>query len=218
MTSRPAWIMALTLTLTLGAAASSIGQEPTKPTTPASAANPAVPAAGHSIHGEAFNDGPRRKASLIPGMGKVNFPVTTSKPEAQAFITQGVAQIHSFYYFEAERSFRQAALIDPDCPMAYWGMAMANVNNAKRAKGFLKEAKAKAGTTKITRREQLYLDALEPLYKDGGNSRTNQKEQLLGLEAIVAEFPDDLEARAWMAMVAWQTAGADTSRQALDVR
>ena len=37
---------------------------------------------------------------------------------------QGVAQLHSFYYFESERSFRQAAKIDPDCAMAYWGMAI----------------------------------------------------------------------------------------------
>jgi len=215
MTARPAWILALSLALV--ATSSSPGQEPTKPTTPASATNPAVPAAGHSIHGEAFTDGPRRKASLIPGMGSVHFPVTTSKTDAQAFVTQGVAQLHSFYYLEAERSFRQAALIDPECPMAYWGMAMANVNNAKRAKGFLKEARAKAATTKLTRREQLYLDSLDALYKEGGNNRANQKEHLLVLESIVAEFPDDLEARAWMAMVAWQTAGPDTSRQALDV-
>ena len=215
MTKRPAWIV--TLTLVIGFAGRSSGQEPSKPTSPASASNPAVPAAGHSIHGEAFNEGPRRKASLTPGMGKVHFPVTTSRPEAQAFVTQGVAQLHSFYYLEAERSFRQAAQLDPACPMAYWGMAMANVNNAKRAKGFLKEAKAKASATKLTRHEQLYLDSLDALYKEGGSDRTNKKEHLLALEAIVAEFPDDLEARAWMAMVAWQGAGADTSRQALDV-
>jgi peroxiredoxin/tetratricopeptide (TPR) repeat protein len=215
MTLRPTSILALTMTL--GAMAQSSGQEPTKPTSPASSTNPAIPAAGHSIHGEAFNDGPRRKATLIAGMGKVDFPVTTTRTEAQAFVTQGVAQLHSFYYFEAERSFRQAALIDPDCPMAYWGMAMANVNNTKRAKGFLKEATAKTAKTKITRREQLYIDSLSALYKEGGADRANKKEHLLGLEAIVAEFPNDLDARAWMAMVAWQTAGADTSRQALDV-
>ena len=111
------------------------GDEPTRPTEPASEANPAVPAAGHSVHGEAFDDGPRHHASLMPGMGKVHFPVTTARPEAQAFIDQGVAQLHSFYYFEAERSFRQAAAIDPDCAMAYWGMAMANVKNGRRAGG-----------------------------------------------------------------------------------
>ena len=202
MMTRRGWIMALTLIV--GGANRSPGQEPTKPTTPASSDNPAVPAAGHSVHGEAFDDGPRRKATLIPGMGRANFPVTTGRADAQAFVTQGVAQLHSFFYFEAERSFRQAALIDPEGPMAYWGLAMANVNNAKRAKGFLKEAKARAGKAKLTRREQLYLDALDALYKEGGTTRANQKEHLLGLEAIVAEFPDDLEARAWMAMVGWQ--------------
>ena len=207
----------LTLALTIGAIAPSEAQEPSKPTAPPSAANPSVPAAGHSIHGEAFNDGPRRRATLIPGMGKVDFPVTTASPEAQAFITQGVAQLHSFYYLEAERSFRQAAVIDPAGPMAYWGMAMANVNNAKRAKGFLKEARAKAAFAKLTRREQLYLDALDALYKEGGDDRSKKREHLLGWEAIVAEFPNDLEARAWMVMVAWQNAGPDTSRQSLDV-
>ena len=215
MTSRLVRIAALGLTL--GAAAPAIAQEPTRPTAPASSTNPAVPAAGHSIHGEAFNDGPRRKATLVPGMGKVDFPVTTASPEARTFITQGVAQLHSFYYLEAERSFRQAALIDPACPMAYWGMAMANVNNARRAKGFLKEAKAKAALARITRREQLYLDALDALYKEGGDDKSKKREHLLGWEAIVAEFPADLEARAWMVMVAWQNAGPDTSRQALDV-
>ena len=96
---------------------------------------------GHSYHGEAFNEGPRSSAYLMKGMGRVRFPVTTSAQEAQLFFTQGVAQLHGFWHFEAERSFRQAAMLDPDCAMAYWGMAVANRNNAERAKGFIKEAK-----------------------------------------------------------------------------
>src|SRR3954452_6567526 len=140
-------------------------QEPVKATASPSEANPAVPAPGHSVHGEAFNDGPRHEAYLMPGQGKVHFPVTTDKPEAQAFIDQGVAQLHTFYYFESERSFRQAAKIDPACAMAYWGMAMSNVNNSKRAKNFLKEAHKH--DAKVSRRERLYLDALDALYKDG---------------------------------------------------
>src|SRR5258708_31912151 len=75
--------------------------EPARPTASASESNPATPAAGHSIHGEAFNDGPRHAAYLMPGMGKVSFAVSTAKPEAQAFVSQGVAQLHSFFYFEA---------------------------------------------------------------------------------------------------------------------
>src|SRR5262249_18020754 len=121
-----------------------VADEPVKPTASASETNPAVPAPGHSLHGEAFNDGPRRAAHIIPGMGKVSFPVDTAKPDAQKFVDQGVAQLHSFYYFESERSFRQAAKIDPGCAMAYWGMAMSNVNNPRRAKGFIKEARKRA--------------------------------------------------------------------------
>jgi peroxiredoxin/tetratricopeptide (TPR) repeat protein len=189
------------------------GDEPNKPTASPTEANPAVPAAGHSVHGETFDDGPRHAAYLMPGMGKASFPVTTDKPDAQAFINQGVGQLHSFFYFEAERSFRQASTIDPGCAMAYWGMAMANVNNPKRAKGFLKEARKRDG--KLTRREKLYVDALEALHKEGGTSASRLKDHLAALEVIVQEFPGDIDARAWMAMVTWQVGGI-TSRQAVD--
>jgi hypothetical protein len=64
-------------------------------------ANPATPAAGHSLHGESFDDGPRHHAEAMPGMGKISFTVSTSKPEAQEFINQGVAQLHSFFYAPA---------------------------------------------------------------------------------------------------------------------
>ena len=192
------------------------GDEPAKPTAPASEANPSLPASGHSIHGEAFDDGPRHKAYLMPGMGKVHFPATTNKPQAQAFIDQGVAQLHTFYYFESERSFRQAAQIDPDCAIAYWGMAMSNVYNEKRAMAFLKESRKRAG--KVTEREKLYLTALEALYRDGASEKARKEGWLLGLESIVQEFPGDLDARLWLAMVTWQSpmGGGIGSRQAVD--
>ena len=196
------------------ASSSAWADEPTKPTPPASEKNPAIPAAGHSIHGEAFDEGPRRAATLMKGMGKVQFPVTTSKPDAQTFINQGVAQLHSYFYFEAERSFRQAAKLDPTCAMAYWGMAMANVNNSKRARGFLKEAnQRKAG---LSRREILYIEALEPLHKETGDDASRKKAHLAGLEILNQEFPDDIDGRAWLAMVIWQN-GKITSRQGVDI-
>ena len=115
-----------------GASHSVRGDEPVKPTAPASETNPAVPAPGHSVHGEAFNDGPRHAAYLMSGMGKVHFPVTTKEPEAQTFIDQGVAQLHSFYYFESERSFRQAAKIDPSArwPTGGWRWRMSTTRSA----------------------------------------------------------------------------------------
>ena len=63
------------------------------------------PAAGHSLHGEAFDEGPRQSALLMPGTGKVEIKITSRHPQAQAFFNQGVGQLHGFWYFEAERSF-----------------------------------------------------------------------------------------------------------------
>ncbi|HEX8199624.1 MAG TPA: peroxiredoxin, partial [Isosphaeraceae bacterium] len=193
---------AWTLVAALGVAARA--DEPTRPTAPASEADPAVPAAGHSVHGEAFNDGPRQRARLMPGQGRVLFPITTAHPEAQVFFNQGVAQLHSFFYFEAERSFRQVAQLDPGCVMAYWGLAMANVNNARRAEGFLKEARDRAAAGPITRRARLYLDALGAFYQPKADAKERKQGLKRGLEAIVREFPTDLDARAWLAMVRWQ--------------
>jgi len=207
-------LAAAVLTLAASVARTARSDEPAKPTAPASETNPAVPAAGHSVHGEAFNDGPRRAARLMPGMGKVSFAVSTSKPEAQAFVNQGVGQLHSFFYFEAERSFRQASTIDPACAMTYWGMAQANVNNPKRARGFLKEARKRAAS--LSRRETLYLDAAEALFKEAGDDKSRKQNYLNALELIVQEFPDDLDARAWLAMANWQH-GTLPSRQAVDV-
>src|ERR1700680_2985948 len=67
---------------------------------------------------------PALPAKLLTGQGSVHFPITTSSPKAQQFFDQGVAQMHSFWSTEAERSFLQAAELDPDAPMPYWGIAM----------------------------------------------------------------------------------------------
>ena len=118
-------------------------------------------AAGHSLHGEAFNQGPRQAAYLMEGMPKINFPITTKVPLAQKFFLQGIGQMHGFWYFEAERSFRQVAALDTNCAMAYWGMALANVNNAKRAREFVERATHL--TNGVSRRECLWIEAASKL-------------------------------------------------------
>jgi tetratricopeptide (TPR) repeat protein len=67
---------------------------------------------------------PTLPARILEGQGVIRFPITTKSPEAQRFFEQGVAQMHSFWAREAERSFLQAAQLDPDAPMPQWGIAM----------------------------------------------------------------------------------------------
>ena len=158
--------------------------------------------AGHSMHGDAFNEGPRQKAYLMGGTGKINFPITSKAEEAQAFFNQGVGQLHGFWYFEAERSFRQVAALDPDCAMAYWGMAKANINNAKRAKEFIKKATERRD--KAGHREQLYVDAYAKFYEDDKKDDKEKRRELTRtLEDIAHEFPDDIEAKAFLAFHIW---------------
>jgi peroxiredoxin len=167
---------------------------------PNKAAAPLPP--GHSTHGEAFNEGPRQKAYLMKSTGNVHFPVTTKMEEAQAFFNQGVGQLHGFWYFEAERSFRQVALLDPNCAMAYWGMAMANTNNLKRARGFIAEAvkrKEQAGE-----REKMYIDAFDAYLKaDEGKKKERAEAYTKAIEKILLKFPDDLEAKAFLVLQLW---------------
>ena len=72
---------------------------------------------------------PTLPAKLLPGMGKVHLAITTSSPEAQQFFDQGLAQMHSFWAREAERSFLQAAALDPAAPMPQWGVAMVSAGD-----------------------------------------------------------------------------------------
>lgn len=159
---------------------------------------------GHSAHGEAFNEGPRQAAVLIPGCGDaVKFPISTKKTEARKFFTQGVGQLHGFWYYEAERSFRQVAALDPECAMAYWGMSMANVNNEKRAAAFIKKAtplKAKA-----TPREQKWIAVLENLYRDNDKRDKRQKslDCIRDFEVLVQDDPKDIEAKAFLVWRIW---------------
>ncbi|MEW6302034.1 MAG: redoxin domain-containing protein [Verrucomicrobiota bacterium] len=176
-------------------------------TSPVRAQEPG-PLPGHSSHGEVFNEGPRQKAYLMKGTGHVDFRVTTSSAEAQAFFNQGVGQLHGFWYFEAERSFRQMAVLDPDCAMAYWGMAMANEKNAKRAKEFIARASALKG--KASRREQLWIENLAKYYADEKKSNKEREKQLIdGYTAMAKEFPDDIEIKAFLALQTWESNGSN---------
>ncbi len=180
------------------------------PAEPSSALNPDnVISPGHSMHGETFDEGPRRAPSLLGTTGRVTFPITTSVPKVQQFFNQGIGQLHGFWYFEAERSFRQAATLDPECAMTYYGMALANTNNEKRAKGFIAEAVKRK--EKSTERERKYIDALDAWYKADTSNEKKKKDRarnyVNALEEILYKFPDDLEAKAMLGLALWQNRG-----------
>ena len=188
-----------------------------KADTPAGDKNPVDEIlAGHSYHGDAFNEGPRQKAYLMGGTGNVSFPVTTKSKKVQAFVNQGIGQLHGFWELEAERSFRHAAALDADCAMAYWGAALACIRNRGRARGFIEKAVKLKG--KVTDREKMYIEALARYLKksteeeEGKKTESNETKRkragryLKDLESIVLACPDDLEAKAFVTHRIWQNA------------
>lgn len=161
---------------------------------------------GHSMHGPAYDTGPRQKPWEMEGIGKVNFPITSSHPEAQKWFNQGIALLHSFWFYEAERAFRWALKLDPECAMAYWGLA-ATVGDGAREKTFILEAAKRKH--KVSERERMYIEAWEARYptempkEAGGNETTydgrrNRFRYLL--EQIVLKYPDDIEARSFLGL------------------
>ncbi len=160
------------------------------------------PDPGHSLHGEAFDQGPRQAAVLMEGTGKVNLPITTRSALAQKFFNQGVGQLHGFWFFEAERSFRQVAALDTNCAMAYWGMAMANANNDKRARQFIKIAVT--NKARASRREQMWIDGLAAFYADGPrDKKQRERNYVRSLHELAQAYPNELEAKAILAWKLW---------------
>ncbi|MBK8314678.1 MAG: hypothetical protein IPL01_12005 [Acidobacteria bacterium] len=143
------------------------------------------------------------KAVMNEGYGKVNFKVTTGSAEAQAFFNQGLALLHSFWAYEADKSFERAAQLDPECAMAQWGIAMAAVNDVRRDQAI---KRAKELLAKASDHEKLYISAVEARYL--GEKTNVQNNGFLGasepykqaLRKIVALYPQDNEARLFLAL------------------
>src|SRR5271169_3207050 len=154
---------------------------------------------GHSFHGESFDSGPRQKPWEMAGIGEAHFPITTKNPEVQKWFDQGNALLHSFWYYEAERAFRWCLKLEPDNAMVYWGLARSTSDN--RPAEMIREAvKRKAG---VTEREQLYIDAMaadvlpDPLHE---NEKDRSARAVKILETLCVKYPDDMEARAILAL------------------
>jgi peroxiredoxin len=175
-------------------------QSPVAPASPA-----AIYKLGHSFHGESFDSGPRQKPWEMAGIGDAHFPITTKNPEVQKWFDQGNALLHSFWYYEAERAFRWCLKLEPDNAMAYWGLAR-STGGDDRAADFAREAAKRKD--RVSERERLYIDALQaellpdPLSdKDGApNYEERNRRYKKVLETLCVRYPDDMEARALLAL------------------
>ena len=63
-------------------------------------------------------------APRLQNLGSHTFPVSARNRDAQTFMNQGLNLAYAFNHAEARRAFREAARLDPELAMAYWGQAL----------------------------------------------------------------------------------------------
>jgi tetratricopeptide (TPR) repeat protein len=78
--------------------------------------------AQHTSHSAAPAEKP---VMLLSSLGTYSHRIATSNPESQQFFDQGLRLLYGFNRYEALRSFRRAAELDPNAIKPLWGMSMA---------------------------------------------------------------------------------------------
>ena len=155
------------------------------------------------------------KAPLFDNLGNLQHQITTSSPEAQRYFNQGMTLSYAFNHAEAIRAFRQAAALDPNCAMCYWGVAFAlgpNINApitpeaAKDAYAAIEQARTLAGAASA--KEQAYIAALAKRYTSDPKADRPPLDTAYAaaMRDVVAKFPDDLDAATLFAQSLMDTA------------
>ena len=183
--------------------------------------SPAGAAAAAAAPARAETDPP-----LMPGLGTHSYRITTKSRLAQQYFDQGLRLAWGFNHAEAQRAFRKAQRLDPDCALCYWGEAYVlgpNINvpmdDKAIAPAFAAAQKARSLATRATPRERALIEAVVARYA------SDPKADRAKLDAAYAEamaraaarFPDDVDiaalyAEALMDLSPWNYWEADGMR------
>lgn len=157
-------------------------------------------AASKHAHAPAADAGP---PPLFDDLGTWTHPVTTSDPEAQKFFDQGLRLVYAFNHDEAIRAFREAARRDPDCAMAWWGIALASgpnynlpIDSERDRTAREAIAKARAAAPKASPKERDYVAALEQRYAkpSGDDRKALDRAYADAMRGVAKKYPDDPDA------------------------
>jgi hypothetical protein len=148
--------------------------------------------------------------------GTVEFNLSCSE-EVKKDFNLATALLHSFEYDEAEKVFAKVIDKDPECAMAYWGVAMSNwhplwdqPNRAELEKGSKALAIAR-NLKKKSERESDYLEAIGMFYENW--QEAEHKSRALAFEkamdGIYRKYPADKEAAIFYALALNATANPE---------
>jgi tetratricopeptide (TPR) repeat protein len=96
---------------------------PASPTAQNAPSTPPAAAAPAALSAPAARSAPERPP-LLDNLGDYHRAITIASPEAQRYFDQGLRLLFAFSLQEAQRSFEEAARLDPACASCSWGVAM----------------------------------------------------------------------------------------------
>jgi hypothetical protein len=140
-------------------------------------------------------------------LGTVHFP-TSCNETAQRRFDRGMRYQHSFWYQSSKEIFEDVIKADPECGIAYWGIALSLLNNPHGAPpapnlplGLAAIQKGKAVGAK-TQRERDLIDALLVFYTDYDKIAHGARVQayLKAMEGVAQRNPQDDEAQMFYAI------------------
>jgi tetratricopeptide (TPR) repeat protein len=149
-----------------------------------------------------------RGEPFFSGLGAYNRHVSTSNATAARYFNQGLAFLYAFNHDEAIRSFEAAAAADPQCAMAWWGVAMANgphINNPVVDPAHAKAAwkalqKARESAERGTPVERALIAALAKRYADQEPQAKSRKAldeaYAAAMRDVYKAFPTDADVGA----------------------
>ena len=142
-------------------------------------------------------------APKLEGLGDYHFAVTTQSPESQKFFDQGLRLTYAFNHSEALRAFKEAARLDPQNAMAYWGWALVlgpNLNLPMMPEvapqAYRAIQKAVSLKEKVTAHESAYIEALSKRYASQPTADRKPLDLAYAdaMEKLVERYPNDLDA------------------------
>jgi tetratricopeptide (TPR) repeat protein len=141
-------------------------------------------------------------------LGKVSFP-TSCDPKVQAQFDRAVAMLHSFWFQQGEKAFRQVLDHDPSCAIANWGIAAVLIGNTFGGNATAQDAqKAKEAIQRghligaKTERERFYIEAISEYWDRFGDRPHSARMKSLAdaFEVVAKRFPKDDEAQIFYAL------------------
>jgi tetratricopeptide (TPR) repeat protein len=150
----------------------------------------------------------------VEAVGNVHFE-TSCVPAVGAQFDRAVALLHSFWFPVAIEAFNDVLIQDPNCSIAYWGIALSQWGNPfaggpspDTVQGAWENVQTGLGVGDRTQRESDYLSAAGALYEEGTlvDQRTRTLNYVSAMEQLTEIYPDDSEARIFYALSLTATA------------